>query len=164
MTTDEARAAFPRLVAEHQQALRAFLRRICGNCAQADDLAQETFVTAWSRLDRLGADANVRAWLCGIGYRKHLTAQRSERRSREREHAYTCDQPTPSALAAEERMALEAALAELPLEQRAAVALCLSGEFSHADAAQALGLPIGTVKSHVARGRARLLQALGASE
>lgn len=164
MTSEEAQAAFPQLVTEHQQALRAFLRRICGDWAAADDLAQETFVTAWSRLGRLGPEANVRAWLCGIGYRKHLTAQRSERRSRARERAYTADQAPLSALAAEERITLEAALAALPLEQRAAVALCLSGEFSHADAAEALGLPLGTVKSHVARGRARLMQALGAAE
>jgi DNA-directed RNA polymerase specialized sigma24 family protein len=52
-------------------------------------------------------------------------------------------------------------LASLPLEQRAAVVLCLSEDFSHAEAAQALNLPLGTVKSHVARGRAKLLAVLG---
>jgi len=52
-------------------------------------------------------------------------------------------------------------MAALPLEQRAVVALCLAAEFSHADAADALGLPLGTVKSHVTRGRGRLMEALG---
>ena len=61
-------------------------------------------------------------------------------------------------------MTLERAMGDLPLEQRACVALCLAGEFSHAEAADALKLPLGTVKSHVARGRARLLQALGVSD
>ena len=61
-------------------------------------------------------------------------------------------------------MALERAMADLPLEQRAVVALCLAAEFSHADAAQALGLPLGTVKSHVTRGRARLMDALGVGD
>jgi RNA polymerase sigma factor (sigma-70 family) len=55
--------AFSRLVERHQQALRAFLRRACGDWAQADDLAQETFVAAWSRIGRLKAGASVRAWL-----------------------------------------------------------------------------------------------------
>ena len=58
-------------------------------------------------------------------------------------------------------MALKAALISLPLEQRAAVVLCLSEDFSHAEAAEALGVPLGTVKSHFARGRAKLLAVLG---
>jgi RNA polymerase sigma-70 factor (ECF subfamily) len=48
----------------------------------------------------------------------------------------------------------------LPIDQRAAVALCLAEGFSHAEAAEALGAPLGTVKSHVTRGKARLLEAL----
>ena len=65
---------------------------------------------------------------------------------------------------ADEIDALNAALAELPPDQRACVALCLAGDFSHAEAAEALDMPLGTVKSHVTRGRARLLQALGVSD
>ena len=52
----------------------------------------------------------------------------------------------------------------LPADVRACVALCLADGWSHAEAAQALGLPLGTVKSHVSRGRARLLVALGGSD
>jgi len=156
--------AFARLVEAHQQALRAFLRRACGNWALADDLAQETLLTAWTRIDRLDEDANVRAWLCGIGYNKCLTELRSGRRARRREADYqSADHRSPGA-APEDRMALERAMADLPLEQRAVVALCLAAEFSHADAAQALGLPLGTVKSHVTRGRARLMDALGVGD
>jgi RNA polymerase sigma factor (sigma-70 family) len=69
--------AFSRLVERHQQAVRGFLRRACGDWALADDLAQETFLAAWPRIGRLKAGASVRAWLCGIGYNKHLTAIRS---------------------------------------------------------------------------------------
>jgi RNA polymerase sigma-70 factor (ECF subfamily) len=58
-------------------------------------------------------------------------------------------------------MTLEAAMKELPIDQRACVALCLGADFTHSEAAQALDLPLGTVKSHVQRGRARLLLALG---
>ena len=156
--------AFSRLVDRHQQALRGFLRRACRDWALADDLAQETFLAAWSRLDRLTPGASVRAWLCGIGYNKCLTALRSERRARRREDDYGKAASVAASTSPEDRMALERAMAELPLEQRACVALCLAGEFSHAEAADALNLPLGTVKSHVARGRARLLQALGVAD
>jgi RNA polymerase sigma-70 factor (ECF subfamily) len=47
-------------------------------------------------------------------------------------------------------------------EQKAALLLCLGAEFTHAEAADALALPLGTVKSHVARGREKLVAALGA--
>ena len=153
--------AFSRLVERHQQALRAFLRRACGDWAAADDLAQETFLAAWSRIGRLKAGASVRAWLCGIGYNKHLTAVRSAGRERVRAARYDEDRAPPSEAAPEDRMALESAMAGLPPEQRACVALCLAADFSHAEAAEALDMPLGTVKSHVSRGRARLLQALG---
>ena len=49
------------------------------------------------------------------------------------------------------RLDLATALADLPAEQRAAVMLCLGQDFSHAEAAEALDLPLGTVKSHIAR-------------
>lgn len=153
--------AFSRLVERHQQALRAFLRRVCGNWALADDLAQETFLAAWSRIGRLNAGASVRAWLCGIGYNKHLSAARSGARDRVREANYEVDRETARGPDAPDRMALETAMSGLPAEQRACVALCLAADFSHTEAAEALGLPLGTVKSHVTRGRSRLLQALG---
>jgi RNA polymerase sigma-70 factor (ECF subfamily) len=156
--------AFSRLVDRHQQALRGFLRRACRDWALADDLAQETFLTAWSRLNRLSPGGNVRAWLCGIGYNKCLTALRSDRRARRREDDYGKAASVAASTSPEDRMALERAMADLPLEQRACVALCLAGEFSHTEAADALNLPLGTVKSHVARGRARLLHAVGASD
>ncbi|WP_304168000.1 RNA polymerase sigma factor [Phenylobacterium aquaticum] len=152
--------AFSSLVARHQQALRAFLRRACRDWALADDLAQETFITAWSRIGRLQPGANVRAWLCGIGYNKALTAFRADRRARRRDDDYHKAVSISVSPVPEDRMALERAMADLPLEQRACVALCLAADFSHAEAAVALELPLGTVKSHVARGRARLLAAL----
>ena len=153
--------AFSRLVERHQQALRAFLRRASGDWASADDLAQDTFLTAWSRIGRLKAGASVRAWLCGIGYNKHLSAVRSAGRERSRAAAYEADRDETVDATAEDKLALEKAMANLPTEQRACVALCLAADFSHAEAAEALDMPLGTVKSHVSRGRARLLQALG---
>src|SRR6185503_16721621 len=130
--------AFSRLVERHQQALRAFLRRACGDWAQADDLAQETFMAAWSRIGRLKAGASVRAWLCGIGYNKHMTSVRSAGRERSRASAYEADRDPTVDASAEDKLALEREMGELPAEQRACVALCLAADFSHAEAAEAL--------------------------
>src|ERR1700759_3404755 len=96
--------AFSRLVERHQQALRAFLRRACGDWAMADDLAPETSRAAWSRIGRLKAGASVRAWLCGIGYNKHLTAVRSAGRERARGAVYEADRLPAGAAGAEGRV------------------------------------------------------------
>ena len=154
-----SRTAFRTLVARHQQGVRSFLRRACGDPADADDIAQETFLAAWSGLWRFDRRSSVRSWLCGIAWNKYLSFARSRRRAAAREEAFeaggeACGHP-------DTRMDLMAALLTLPSEQRAAVALCLAADFSHAEAAEALSLPLGTIKSHVQRGRAKLLQALG---
>jgi RNA polymerase sigma-70 factor (ECF subfamily) len=152
--------AFAQLVRAHQQALRAFLRRLSGNHADADDLAQETFVEAWKLIACFDTARSFRPWLFGIGWRKYRERRRRWLRLLRRESAVaqTDEAPLP---ASDQRLDLSAALAGLPLDQRAAVLLCLAAEFTHAEAAEALGLPLGTVKSHVARGRDKLATVLG---
>jgi RNA polymerase sigma factor (sigma-70 family) len=154
--------AFQQLVERHQQAVRSFLRRACADAGDADDLAQETFLAAWSSLLSYRGGASLRSWLCAIAWKKSLTLQRSRGRERRRYDALV-DIP-PSEVCPEARLDLASALSALPAEQRAAVALCLGGDFSHAEAAHALGLPLGTIKSHVQRGRAKLLAALGGQD
>ncbi len=157
--------AFDRLVAKHQQAVRGFLRRVTGDWSDADDLAQDTFVAAWAGLGAYKGASSVRSWLCAIAWRKALSHQRSRGRGAARDGVWLKDAEMTvggaGGAAAEDRIALGRALAALPMEQRAAVSLCLAAEFSHSEAAEALGLPLGTIKSHVARGRAKLLEVLG---
>lgn len=157
-----SQAAFARLVERQQGPLRGFLRRAHG-WLEADDIAQEAFVTAWSSLNRLRDDHGFRTWLFGIAWRKAQTAARSARRSAVRDHDWSLTEAQTAAdgVGAEERLALEAALAQLSPEQRAAVTLCLAEGWSHGEAAEVLGLPLGTVKSHVTRGRDKLLASLG---
>lgn len=156
-----SQAAFGRLVELHQQGLRAFLRRSCG--PDADDVAQDALVTAWSTLPRLRDEAGFRPWLYGIAWRKAQTRRRASARTARRDGEWleTRDGEGAPGLDPADRMALEAAMAALPDDQRAAVALCLAEGWSHGEAAQALGLPLGTIKSHVARGRDKLLAVLG---
>jgi DNA-directed RNA polymerase specialized sigma24 family protein len=77
--------AFARIVERHQQPVRAFLRRLSGSHADADDLAQETFVSAWSRIGSFRPGESLKAWLCGIAYRKWLTYRRGQARRGVRE-------------------------------------------------------------------------------
>jgi len=155
--------AFARLVGLHQQAVRGFLRRLSGSHADADDLAQDTFVTAWSRLGAFRPEGSLRAWLCGLAYRKWLTHRRSEARRAGREDAAAREAP-PAPPSPDARLDAATLLGALPSEQRASIALCLAAGFSHVEAAEALDLPLGTVKSHVSRGRAKLLQLMGQAD
>lgn len=142
--------------------MRAFARRIGGDLAEGDDLAQEAFVTAWSRLGGFDGRSSFRGWVCGIAYRKALTARRGAIRGLARDGDYAGSRVWEDGGPPDPRqMALRRAMAELTVDQRAAVALCLAGEFSHAEAAEVLGLPLGTVKSHVNRGRTKLLELVG---
>ena len=158
-------AAFSALVQRHQHAVRAFARRLGGALVEADDLAQEAFVTAWSHLHRYDGRASFRSWVCGVVYRKALTARRGALRGMGRDGAYAGTRNWGSeAVEPAAKSALRRAMSALPVDQRAAVALCLAADFSHAEAADALNLPLGTVKSHVARGRAKLLELMGGSD
>ena len=154
--------AFNLLIDRHQQAVRGFLRRLLASAADADDIAQETFLAAWGGIRGYRGGASVRSWLCAIAWRKAKTAQRAWFRRRTREADYTLETSGDGErrASAEDRLAVKQALLTLPIEQRAAVALCLAQGFSHAEAAETLGAPLGTVKSYVTRGRTRLLEAL----
>jgi RNA polymerase sigma-70 factor (ECF subfamily) len=159
-----SQAAFASIVRRRQGEVRGFLRRLTESAADAEDLAQETFLAAWIGLASYKGEGSLRAWLCGVAYRKALDRRRSERRRRARDEAVGSLAETGADPRSEagRRGDVWRALMTLGEDQRAAVALCLGSDFSHAEAAQALNLPLGTVKSHVARGRAALAQALEA--
>lgn len=159
-----SRLALSRLIDRHQQAVRAFLRRVAIDREDADDLAQETFVTAWTQLASWRGQSSVRSWLLGIAWRKSRSASRTLFRRMARDRAWSDTASlSPAALSdPADRMTLEGAMGRLNSQERAAVALCLAEDYSHAEAAEILGLPLGTVKSQVQRGRAKLLDVLEA--
>lgn len=140
------------LVRAHQGGLRTFLRRMCRNEALADDLAQETFLRAFQKLDQLKEQTSEKAWIYQIGYRIFLDYIRKEKRRKD-----LGDSKMPDTEQHLEdsgvRMDVEQAMDKLPEAQRAAVMLCLAYGFSHSEAAKALNQPLGTVKSHINRGK-----------
>lgn len=155
--------AFGRLVDAHQAAVRAFLRRLTGANADADDLSQEAFARTWQVLDRYDGRSSLRTFICGVAFQYWRRARRAGARRQAREDAYAglADTETGSDARIAQRLVLRRAMDELPEDQRAALALCLGQDFTHAEAAEVLNLPLGTVKSHITRGRARLQAALG---
>ncbi len=155
--------AFGALVDAHQGAVRAFLRRLVGVAADADDLAQEAFARTWEVLARFDGRSSLKSFVCGVAFQYWRRARRAQSRSLARDSEYAALEDahtTPSSKPAQV-LALRRAMDDLPGDQRAVLALCLGQDFTHAEAADILGLPLGTVKSHVTRGRAKLQLALG---
>ena len=156
----EDRRAFGVLVARHQSQVRTVLRRLArGDAALADDLAQETFVLAWRNLRKFRFEARFSTWL----YRIAFNAWQSEaRKKREVLLEIDGDAPSPADELATEmpdvvsRIDLERAMAVLSDGERAAITACFYADLSHEEAAEALGMPLGTVKTHVLRARAKL--------
>ena len=158
---DGSDEAFSRLVGGHQQVVRAFLRRLASNPADADDLAQEAFVTAWSHLGKLRDGVRFRTFVCGIAYRKALNDRKRYGRAAARDTAWHDLTPQTQSPTNDERLSVKAALQTLPIDVRAAVSLCVAGDYSHSEAAEILALPLGTIKSHIQKGRDKLNILLG---
>jgi RNA polymerase sigma-70 factor (ECF subfamily) len=148
-------AAFGMLVRQHQSKLRGFLRRLTrADAALADDLAQETFLEAHRKLDQFRGEGSFGSWLCGIAWSRFLM----ERRKRKEEPLESPDETASvdTSSASLVRLDLEKAMAQLAPPERAALTLCYAFGHSHGEAAEILDLPLGTVKSHVLRGREKL--------
>lgn len=161
MTRQGSERAFAALVAQNQSKVRNFLRRLSGTLADADDLAQEAFIIAWEKRHFIKDSHSFSSFVCGIAYRIAANAKKSFWRRNQRDQAWYELAQSVELPSHETRMTLEVALKSLPLEQRACVVLCLAENYSHAEAAEVLNLPLGTVKSHVQRARQKLNSMLG---
>lgn len=137
----------------HEGRLRAFLGRVAGS--DADDLAQEAFVRAWQRAGEYRGQGSYAAWVMGIGWRLFLDQRRTARRRdglAAQDDAPTASDPRPASDAAIDARRL---LAALSAPERAALTLCFGHGWSHGEAAEIMGVPLGTLKSLVLRGRAK---------
>jgi RNA polymerase sigma-70 factor (ECF subfamily) len=158
------RRAFASIVRAHQSRVRLQLGRLThGDTALADDLAQETFVQAWLHLDDFRGDARLATWLHRIALTRFLQHARRPQLPTEwcepdAEVDIGHDPRAVEGLCRDVLRALEA-LSEI---QRLVIVHCFHLELSHAEAAQVLGLPLGTLKSHLNRARSRLHELLGA--
>lgn len=149
-------AAFTELVRRRQSWLRNLLRRLCRDPTLADDLAQMVLVSAWRSLPGLKAVGAFGAWLRRLAINTWLAHVRSAPPP-----ALPLDSDALAGIAASipavgERLDLDRALARLVPDERLCIVLAYSEGMSHGEISAATGLPLGTVKSHVRRGAARL--------
>jgi RNA polymerase sigma-70 factor (ECF subfamily) len=147
--------AFGFLVRQFQGRIRAFLLRMTkGNHALADDLAQETFLEAFRKIAQFRAEGTFQSWLYRIAYSRFLMEVRKQKPE---SGELPEDVATPDTRSASDvRLDLERAMTKLSPPERAALTLCYAMEFSNSEAADILAMPVGTVKSHVLRGREKL--------
>jgi RNA polymerase sigma-70 factor (ECF subfamily) len=168
--------AFNQLVERYETAAYNVALRAVGSAEDADDATQEAFYSAFRAMAEFRG-GSFKAWLLRIVLNAcHDLTRRQRRRPATSMDALVeaageapwadpaAPDPEAVALSHETREAIERAIAELPDEQRIAIALVDLQELSYEEAAEAMGCVVGTIRSRLARGRARVrdrLLALG---
>jgi len=167
------RDALDQLLRRHHGRIHAVCRRIAGGTRDADDATQETLIKIVRSLDRFDGRSSFSTWAYRIATNTALDELR--RRSR-RPALHLVDDdhdgaPEPVDTRASgridavtDRMALDEAIGELPEDYRVAVVLRDVADLDYDEIAEVLAIPVGTVKSRIARGRGRLADRLGNQE
>ncbi|GIF70294.1 siderophore-interacting protein [Asanoa ishikariensis] len=158
--------AFRELFDEHARSVYNHGFRLTGDWSVADDVVSLTFLEAWRLRGRVddSTDGPLRPWLLGIA----TNVARNVRRAARRYDVALARLPAPRAVpdfaeevadrqADRERIAaVRAAMSALRGPEREVLALCVFAGLDYAEAAQALGVPVGTVRSRLSRARKRL--------
>lgn len=136
--------------------LRRYARALVGDRATADDLVQDTLERAWSKLHLYRHGTDLRAWLFTVMHNVHVNRVRAARPTDPLEDGMPelAQRATQGdALLVRD---LERAVAALPAEQREVLLLVALEDLSYDETARALGIPIGTVMSRLARAREKV--------
>lgn len=158
------RSAFGELVRRHGSAVRGLLRRMGAPAAEADDVAQDAFLAAFERIGEFRGEGTFGAWVKKISARAYLRRLQKERRIASLASASDDGEEAAPAPDTAGRIDLDDALRALGAAERICVSMCYGAGLSHAEAADALNLPLGTVKSHVKRGLEKLRARLAPAE
>ena len=153
------RKAFGELVHRYQTLIRGLLLRMTGNAALADDLSQATFIQAHKKIGTYTGKGTFKGWLCRIANSEFLQAKRKLKAADsvlEQFRAHQDVNPQANRWDVGDVMDLDQALNQLSGQEKMAIVMCYSCGLSHAEAAEAMGYPLGTVKSHVNRGKQKL--------
>ncbi|MGV3722735.1 MAG: RNA polymerase sigma factor [Actinomycetota bacterium] len=159
-------AAFDAIYDRHERRVVGLLRRLTGNEAEALDLAQETFLTAYRTLGSWRGEGAFSTWLCGIAARISANARRralqheTEPLDDECLLPDTFSDPLAHCTRREAEHRIEGAIAALPRLSREAFVLVKIEGLSYRDAAEALGVPLGTLQSRLWRAVCLLQAAL----
>ncbi|CAM3639839.1 RNA polymerase sigma factor [Nocardioides zeicaulis] len=159
------RAAFDAVYAEHVDGVFTHADRLTGSWTTAEDVTSETFLAAWrSRALLADDDRPLKPWLWGIATNQALNARRSRRRlvtflaHRPREEVVPdfADEAVQRLDDADALARAAQVIGSLRRAEAEVLSLCVWSGMSYAEAAEALGIPVGTVRSRLSRARARL--------
>jgi RNA polymerase sigma-70 factor (ECF subfamily) len=153
--------------------IHATCRRLCHDRGDAEDAAQNAMIAIVRGIDGFDGRSSVSSWIYRITTNACIDELRRRRRRPEprdtEEHPDTVERepprgtatdPAEAAVASEQRRALAAALRELPEDYRVAVVLRDVADLDYSTIAEITGVPVGTVRSRIARGRGRLADRL----
>ena len=153
-------------IPEHLPSLRAFALTLTRNGAQADDLVQDTIVKAWTNIDKFDPATNLRAWLFTILRNTfYSTLRKRKREVADSDGAFAATMA--EAPVHDGRLAyrdFRRAFDQLSPEHREVLILVGASGFSGEEAAEMMGVAVGTVKSRASRARRRLAELLHLSE
>ena len=153
------RDAFAELLRRRQAWVRTLMLRCCNNTTLADDLAQQAFTQAWQKIPQLRRVSRFAPWL------KRLAINEWLQHVRKRDpltNAEDTDLPSQRSDSADVGMDLDQALAQLKDHVRLCIVLSYHEGMTHDEIADFTGIALGTVKSHIRRGTARLQEILAA--
>jgi RNA polymerase sigma-70 factor (ECF subfamily) len=149
-------------IVKHIPRLRRYARALTGDRARADDLVQDTLERAMVKFHLWRPDSDLRAWMFTIMHNLYVNQLRTQPADMsvdlDDETNHVAVRPTQSDQL--EVRDVQAALLQLPEEQREVLLLVGLEQLSYAEAAAILGVPAGTVMSRLSRARARLRQVM----
>ena len=153
---DRDTRAFDLLVGRHQSRVRGWLRHLAKDAALADDLAQETFLLAWRKLETYKAKGSFESWLLTIARNQFLQSRRKSGRETGHLDRLESEVKADSDVGESQDYQGEDADAErflriLSHDERDVMILVYGIGLSHGEASKVSDLPLGTVKSHVRR-------------
>lgn len=163
---DEFEDEFSARVAENQRRVFHIAYGVLGNRADAEDVAQETFLRAYRKLSSLRDSEKFRAWVNRIAFRLALNRQRGLRRRLTREttwHTQGAGEQVDGLRNAEQRVLLERLRNEmdgLPEQLLRVLQLSIVEDMDATDVGSVLGIPAGTVRSRLHAARKLLLEAM----
>ncbi len=161
VVSDDDHAAFARLVQMHQSIIRHFLRRLAaGNHPLAEDLAQETFLSAYQKLHQFRCKGTFSAWLHTIAYRLFLKSIDNvqtvvfdaELHHRSTESTVTQVSGNDADIYAEQLMSV------LNPKERVVITLSCAAGMSHSEIEAVTKIPLGSIKSLILRGKQKIIE------
>lgn len=154
--------AFETLITRYGRMMKAYAVRLTGSPADADDVVQESLISAWKRIDTLADGDLVKSWLMRIVSRRAIDLMRQRRDADSTDDVMIespeRDGPERRAEASSQLDALSASLDRLPEGQRQSWVLREIGGYSYEEIAEQLGQTTASVRGNLARARATLVR------